>query len=164
MHAREDVVRYLYWEPMGEDELMASLEKKLGRRAWTGEGTGFNLLGVLRETGDVVGDVAFWLASEEHRTGEVGFVLKPEFTGHGYATEMAAEMLRIGFDELGLHRVVGRLDARNGASARVLERLGMRREALLVDNEWVKGEWTSELAYALLAEEWATSPVNRSSA
>ena len=73
-------------------------------------------------------------------------------------------MLRIGFDELGLHRVVGRLDARNGASARVLERLGMRREALLVDNEWVKGEWTSELAYALLAEEWATSPVSRSSA
>ena len=164
MHAREDVVRYLYWEPMGEDELMASLEKKLGRRAWTGEGTGFNLLGVVRETGDVVGDVAFWLASEEHRTGEVGFVLKPEFTGHGYATEMAAEMLRIGFDELGLHRVVGRLDARNDASARVLERLGMRREALLVDNEWVKGEWSSELDYALLAEEWATSPASRSSA
>jgi len=164
MHAREDVVRYLYWEPMGEDELLASLQKKIGRRAWTGEGTGFNLLGVLRETGDVVGDVAFWLASEEHRTGEVGFVLKPEFTGHGYATEMAAEMLRIGFDELGLHRVVGRLDARNTGSAAVLERLGMRREALLVDNEWVKGEWTSELAYALLADEWATSPVNRSSA
>ena len=84
-------------------------------------------------------------------------MLKPEFTGHGYATEMAAEMLRIGFDELGLHRVVGRLDARNDASARVLERLGMRREALLVDNEWVKGEWTSELDYALLADEWALS-------
>jgi RimJ/RimL family protein N-acetyltransferase len=39
----------------------------------------------------------------------------------------------------------------------VLERLGMRREALLVDNEWVKGEWTSELDYALLADEWAAS-------
>jgi RimJ/RimL family protein N-acetyltransferase len=157
MYAREDVVRYLYWEPMGEDELMASLEKKVGRRAWTGEGTGFNLLGVLRETGDVVGDVAFWLVSEEHRTGELGFVLKPEFSGRGYATEMAAEMLRVGFDELGLHRVVGRLDARNAGSAAVLDRLGMRREALLVDNEWVKGEWTSELAYALLADEWAAS-------
>src|SRR6476620_3831519 len=117
MYASAEVSRYLYNEPMCEAELLAALEKKLGRRAWTGEGTGFNLLGVLRETGDVVGDVAFWLASEEHRTGEVGFLLKPEFTGHGDATEMAAEMLRIGFDELGLHRVVGRLDARNGASA-----------------------------------------------
>jgi RimJ/RimL family protein N-acetyltransferase len=70
---------------------------------------------------------------------------------------MAAEMLRVGFDELGLHRVIGRLDARNAGSAAVLERLGMRREALLVDNEWVKGEWTSELVYALLAAEWAGS-------
>jgi RimJ/RimL family protein N-acetyltransferase len=161
MYSREEVNRYLYSEPMGEDALLASLEKKVGRREWTGEGTGFNLLGVLRATGDVVGDVALRLVSEEHRTGEVGFVLKPEFTGCGYATEMAAEMLRVGFDELSLHRVVGRLDARNTGSAAVLERLGMRREALLVDNEWVKGEWTSELDYALLADEWTA---NRSSA
>jgi RimJ/RimL family protein N-acetyltransferase len=164
MYGRADVHRYLYTEPMGEDELLASLEKKIPRRAWGLEGSGLNLLGVLRDTGDVVGDVALWLVSEEHRTGEVGFVLKPEFTGHGYATEMAAEMLRVGFDEVGLHRVVGRLDARNAGSAAVLERLGMRREALLVDNEWVKGERTSELDYALLADEWATSPVSRSSA
>ena len=49
-------------------------------------------------------------------------------------------MLAIGFDGLGLHRIVGRLDARNRASARVLERLGMRREAHRVENERVKGE------------------------
>jgi RimJ/RimL family protein N-acetyltransferase len=164
MYAREDVVRYLYWEPMGEDELMASLEKKVGRREWTGEGTGFNLLGVLRETGDVVGDVALWLVSEEHRTGEVGFVLKPEFQGRGLATEMAVEMLRLGFQQLGLHRIVGQLDARNTGSARVLERLGMRLEAHLVENEWVKGEWTSGLGYAILAEEWAARGVDDDSA
>jgi RimJ/RimL family protein N-acetyltransferase len=141
---------------MGEDEMLASLEKKVGRRERAGEGQGLNLLGVLRDTGDVVGDVALWLVSETHRTGEVGFVLKPGFTGHGYATEMTAEMLRVAFAELGLHRVVGRLDARNAGSAAVLDRLGMRREAHLVDNEWVKGEWTSELDYALLADEWAS--------
>jgi RimJ/RimL family protein N-acetyltransferase len=157
MYARADVTRYLYWEPMGEDELVAYLEKKVARRALAGEGDGLNLLGVLRETGEVVGDVALGWVSEAHQNGEVGFVLKPEFTGRGYATEMGAEMLRVGFDELGLHRIIGRLDARNAGSAGVLERLGMRREALLVDNEWVKGEWTSELDYALLADEWAAS-------
>jgi len=164
MYARADVVRYLYWEPMDEDELVAYLDKKLARRALAGEGAGLNLLGVLRETGEIVGDVALAWVSEAHRTGEVGFVLKPVFTGRGFATEMATEMLRVGFDDLGLHRVIGRLDARNAGSAAVLERLGMRREALLVENEWVKGEWTSELAYALLADDWATSPVSRSSA
>jgi RimJ/RimL family protein N-acetyltransferase len=63
-------------------------------------------------------------------------------------------MLRLGFDHLGLHRIVGRLDARNTASARVLEKLGMRREAHLIDNEHVKGEWSSEMIYAMLATEW----------
>lgn len=63
-------------------------------------------------------------------------------------------MLRLGFDGLNLHRITGRLDARNTASARVLEKLGMRREAHLIDNEHVKGEWASELIYAMLAREW----------
>jgi RimJ/RimL family protein N-acetyltransferase len=64
-------------------------------------------------------------------------------------------MLRNGFEELDLHRVIGRIDARHDASGSVLERLGMRREAHLVDNEWIKGEWTSEIAYGILAREWA---------
>ena len=89
-----------------------------------------------------------------HRQGEIGYVLHPEHTRRGYATEAAREMLRVGFEGLGLHRIVGRLDARNIASARVLERLGMRREAHLVENELVKGEWTDEVVYALLSREW----------
>ena len=55
---------------------------------------------------------------------------------------------------MGLHRVIGRLEPRNVASARVLEKLGLRREAHLVENEWIKGEWQSELVYAILDREW----------
>jgi RimJ/RimL family protein N-acetyltransferase len=58
---------------------------------------------------------------------------------------------------MGLHRVIGRTEARNVGSARVLEKLGMRREAHLVENEYVKGEWQSELVYALLDREWRTA-------
>ena len=64
---------------------------------------------------------------------------------------------RIAFDDLGLHRVIGRLEARNAASARVLEKLGMRLEAHLVENEWVKDEWQSELVYAILDREWRSN-------
>jgi RimJ/RimL family protein N-acetyltransferase len=78
----------------------------------------------------------------------------PDHQGHGYATEATGLVLRLGFEELGLHRIVGRLDARNVASAGVLERLGMRREAHLRENEFVKGEWVDELVYAMLASEW----------
>ena len=53
-----------------------------------------------------------------------------------------------------LHRVIGRAEARNVASARVLDKLGMRQEAHLIENEYVKGEWQSELDYAILDREW----------
>ena len=160
MHGRPEVVRYLYWDVQTEEQIWETLTKKIGRRALLGEGDGLNVLGVLRDTGEVVGEGALFWVSEVHRTAEVGYILKPEFQGHGYATEIAAEMLRLAFADLALHRVVGRLDARNTASAAVLERLGMRREAHLVDNEWVKGEWCSELDYAVLAEEWSASRSN----
>ena len=91
----------------------------------------------------------------EEGQGEIGFIFHPDHQGHGYATEAARALLAHAFDAYGLHRVYGRLEPRNVASARVLEKLGMRREALLIENEWVKGEWQSEAIYALLAREWA---------
>ena len=109
---------------------------------------------VLPETGEPIGDVQLTWTSRQHRQGEIGYIVHPAHTGHGYATEAAALMLRLGFEELGLHRVEARLDARNLASARVLERLGMRREACLVQTRFVRGEWTDELVYAILQDEW----------
>ena len=161
LNTREDVTRYLYWDVMTEDEVRDTLQKKIGRVALRAEGDGLNPVAVLRETGEVVGDAALFYASEAHRTGEVGFVLKPEFQERGLATEMAAEMLRVGFEDAGLHRIIGRCDARNDGSWQVMERLGMRREAHLVRNEWVKGEWCDELDYALLEDEWRARSVDR---
>ena len=48
------------------------------------------------------------------------------------------------------------LDARNTASARLCERLGMTLEAHLRQDWWSKGEWTDTLVYGLLADEWPT--------
>jgi RimJ/RimL family protein N-acetyltransferase len=89
---------------------------------------------VLPETGALIGDVVLFLRGEEHRQGEIGYVFHPDYGGWGYATEAARALLGLGFEHYGLHRIVGRLDARNTASARVLERLGMRREAHFVQN------------------------------
>jgi len=54
-----------------------------------------------------------------------------------------------------LHRIIGRCDARNTASARLMGRLGMRREAHFRENEWFKDEWGDELIYAMLDGEWS---------
>lgn len=67
------------------------------------------------------------------------------------------DLAALAFEELGFHRVIARVEARNTASARVLARLGMRREAEMVENERVKGEWQSESSYAMLEREWAAT-------
>jgi len=108
----------------------------------------------LAKTGELVGDVVLFWHSREHLGGEIGYLLHPDQAGHGYATEAAHALLRLGFDELGLHRIIARLDERNEASARVARRLGMRQEARLVDNEMFKGEWSTELDFAMLAAGW----------
>ncbi len=168
IHADPEVVRYLYWGVRDRDELRGVLEEKAERTVLAREGDALNLAAVTADTGELVGDVTLFWRSEEHRSGEVGYIFHPAHAGRGYATEAARALLRIGFEAFGLHRIIGRLDARNTPSARVLERLGMRREAHFVENEFVKDEWVDEVVYALLAREWAAAqaatPASRSDA
>lgn len=154
IHSNPDVVRYLYWEPNDEEASRVMLARKMRRSALIDSGDSLSLAVVVRETGQVAGDAAFFWHSEDSRQGEIGYIFAREFHGRGYATEVGEELLRFGFEDVGLHRIAGRLDGRNTASARVLERLGMRREAHLVQNERVKGEWADEIVYGLLADEW----------
>jgi RimJ/RimL family protein N-acetyltransferase len=97
--------------------------------------------------------ILIWV-SQLHSNGEIGYVISPVAAGNRYAAEAAHGMLHLAFDDLGLHRIIARLDADNEASKRVALRLGMRQEAHLVQNEWFKGRWSDELDFALLKSEW----------
>jgi RimJ/RimL family protein N-acetyltransferase len=152
-HSDADVVRWLYNEPRTLEESRELLGRKVAG-ALLAEGDWVSAAVIERETGHFVGDVGVHWESEQHKTGEIGFIFDPAYQGRGYATEAARAVLDFAFDGMGFHRVIGRTEARNVASARVLEKLGMRLEAHLVENEWVKGEWSSELVYAMLEREW----------
>lgn len=151
----EEVSRYVPFEPMTAADIAGKLEGGWSRRAIGAEGEALSLGVELAETGRVIGDVMIFFHSATHRSGEVGWVFHPDCAGHGYATEAAHALLHLAFDDLGLHRVIARVDARNDASLRLCDRLGMRREALLVANEWFKGAWSDEVDFALLDDEWA---------
>ncbi len=149
-----EVARYVPFEPMSPELIAERLQGFWARTRANGEGEGI-VVGFERvDTGELVGDLALMLVSDEHRGGEIGWVLNPGHGGHGYATEAARAGLGLMF-AAGLHRVVARVDARNGPSLRLCERLGMRREATLVANEWFKGEWSDEVDFALLEDEWS---------
>jgi RimJ/RimL family protein N-acetyltransferase len=155
IHADEGVARWLYNEPRTRAQVVDLLKVKIAGAAVHAPGEWLCAAVETSETGELVGDVDLLWASERHRSGELGFIVHPQHHGNGYATEAARPLLDWAFGDLALHRVIGRTEARNAGSARVLEKLGMRREAELVENEWVKGEWQSELVYAILDREWS---------
>lgn len=107
----------------------------------------------LRSDGSLAGDLGVNL-HENRMQAELGFTLAAAHQGHGYATEAVGRMLTQLFTAAGLARVSAECDARNTRSARLLERLGFRREGLRVRNTWIKGEWTDDLLFGLLAEDW----------
>lgn len=88
------------------------------------------------------------------REAEIGYELDPEHWGRGYATELCRALLRFGFAEAGLHRVSATCLAENAASARVLEKAGMRREGRLRENEWMRERWWDTLLFGVLEDEW----------
>lgn len=154
LYRRPEVHEWLYTVALERDGLAELLERKVAHRA-LGPAPELSLCAEDVATGAFVGDISLRLWGETvHRQGELGFVLHPGAQGRGYATEAAARMLQLGFEQVGFHRIIGRLEARNTGSAAVMERLGMRREAHYVENEWVKGAWESEVVYALLEREW----------
>jgi RimJ/RimL family protein N-acetyltransferase len=148
-----DVVRYLYFGPFDRP----AAQEHLARRSIVdlpSEGGWINFGVEVKGEGVLIGELAMGFISATHAHYEVGYVFDPAYAGRGYATEGAAMIVELAFSGLGAHRVSGRLDARNDPSARVLEKLGMRREGRFLENEYVKGEWTDELVYAILAPEW----------
>ena len=86
---------------------------------------------------------------------EVGWAFDPAHQGRGYATEAVQELLRLCFEVVGVRRVVALAFADNAPSLRVMEKVGMRREALMV-RESLHRElgWVDGVSYGLLADEW----------
>ncbi len=151
-YSRLDVARFLYWEAGDREKTARALEQKRFQTKLAREGDQLTLAVELGER--VIGEVTLTWRSETHQQGEIGFVFHPDFQGKGYASEAARVVLALGFSNLGLHRIFGRCDPRNAGSYRLMERLGMRREAHFIHNEWFKGEWGNEFVYALLVDEW----------
>lgn len=157
MHAYKsdpDAVRYVPYAPLTLADVERRIATTWSNTRFAQEGDAVSLSVEDRATGALLGDVVLFWRSETDRAGEVGYIFDPRVAGRGYATEAVDALLALGFDGLGLHRIVARIDERNASSARVAERLGFRREARFVESEWFKDEWTTLLVYALLEDEW----------
>jgi len=151
---REDVARYLFDPPLSREECALAVQQRSTQIALEEEGDRIILAVDLAASGELVGEVSLIWRSAEARQGELGWIFHPAHQHHGYAGEAAAALLDLAFDRVDLHRVYARCDAANAPSWRLMERLGMRREAHFREHARFKGSWDEEFYYAILRREW----------
>lgn len=108
----------------------------------------YTLAITLADSGKVIGSAAVWVTDSTHQRGELGYVLERHSWSQGYATETTRLLLRIGFDTLGLHRIVATCHPENAASVRVLTKAGMQFEGTLTHHMLVRGTWRDSLLFA----------------
>ena len=108
----------------------------------------------LRDGGKLIGDCGFRPLASSPEQAEVGITVAPEYQGQGYTGEALRALLDFLFAALNKHRVIGSVDPRNHSSIRLLERVGMRKEAHFVKSLWFRGEWVDDMIFAILSSEW----------
>lgn len=152
--ADPEVCRYLPYEPRSRDEIEKTMERRLGFTDFTPEGHPLFLHVELKEAGEMIGEFLLFSRNVEARQGEIGYVINPRFQGKGYALEAATALMDVAFKKIKLHRIEAKCSAPNEASWRLMEKLGMRREAHFKEQALFKGEWDELLIYAILQREW----------
>ena len=156
-HSDPEAVRYVPYPPRDRAQVAAVVELKRANTGLAADGDLVEFAVEIAETGPVIGDVLLALRSTEHQTLEIGYIFHPGYGGQGFATETVRALVDLAFGIIGARRIIARVDTRNRRSCTLLERVGFRLEAHLVENEWLKGELTSEYDYGLLAREWPRS-------
>lgn len=149
-----ELAKWLPWAHAryGRGEAMRFIKDSAA--AWA-EGRAFDFaIRAKEDRADHLGNISVWPVSRRERSGEVGYWIRSDATGTGIATEAAARVLEVGFDELGLHRVTLRIAVGNRASERVAEKLGFVQEGLLRKEVLVHGQWLDHTLWAMLEDEY----------
>jgi [ribosomal protein S5]-alanine N-acetyltransferase len=104
--------------------------------------------------GDLIGSAAVWTANQESRVGEMGYTIRRDCWGQGFATEVAPLLLHLGFERLGLERIAATCDPANTPSIRFLKRAGLREERLLRGLNLVRSQRRDRLVFGCLATDF----------
>jgi RimJ/RimL family protein N-acetyltransferase len=149
-----EVARFQSWDPSfsmrdARSFLASQREAELGE-----PGGWFQLAIFEQQTRAVRGDCAVRVLTDKPATAEVGVTLARDGQRRGLAMEALGAVITSLFEDRAMHRIFAQADDRNGAVHRLLERLGFRCEARLLEADWFKGEWSTLRLYGILAREW----------
>jgi RimJ/RimL family protein N-acetyltransferase len=116
--------------------------------------TWFQLAIIRKDTGELIGDVGIHFLESGSLQVEIGCTLNFNQHGNGFATEALTETVNFLFRNLNKHRVIASIDPRNEKSIKLVERIGMRKEAHFRKSLRINNEWVDDMVYAILKEDW----------
>jgi aminoglycoside 6'-N-acetyltransferase len=153
-HGDPKVSRFEFHDALTPDQLDEMVAEQTQVRLGD-PGVTLILGAVLKSEAKVIGDCQLTITGvPDDGQGEIGFAFNPAYCGRGLATKAVRATLGFGFSRLKLHRIVAGTDVRNERSWRLMERVGMRREAHFLHTARVGGEWIDDYVYAMLETEW----------
>lgn len=160
MPSNPENVRYRSREPYTKEEVWKYLRWGIqcaGQRPCVN----FRYAVVLKETGKTIGSCE--LAFTDKDPAELAWELHRDYWEKGYGTEVGRTLLALGFDTLKLRRIIADCNTQNIGSYRIMEKIGMRREAhyhkCCMGNSVLNHEWCDKYLYAVLREEWLQKSV-----
>ncbi|MBI4671427.1 MAG: GNAT family N-acetyltransferase [Chloroflexi bacterium] len=153
-------LEYYEWEHRSEHDAKAFVQMVMD---WQGEAPRikYQFAVVLPGTHKLIGNAGIRKRDLKAFQADMRYEIDPREWGNGYATEVAGAILNFGFEQLHLHRIWAQAVASNLNSIRVLEKLGMRQEGRLRENEFFKGHFWDTVIYGILEEEWRWKRANR---
>ncbi|MDF2821396.1 MAG: N-acetyltransferase [Clostridiales bacterium] len=151
-----DNIKYMIWGPNNEEDTRNFLEECIG---WAEKSPRlhYDFAITLKDSGQLIGGCGIYL-NKDQTEGMLGWILHKDYWKQGYMPEVGKRLLKYGFEELNLHRLYATCNAENYGSYRVMEKIGMRKEAHFIQNRYGRvgsdNKWYDEFHYGMLSEEW----------
>ena len=149
-----DLNEWLPWAHMDytRDDAVAFIRDSI--QAWKEEKAfDFTIRGK-DDPGRHLGNISIWQTSRTGRIGEIGYWIRTDLVGRGYATEATRAVMEAGFETMGLHKITLRIAVGNKGSERVAEKLGFTIEGVLREELLIRGNWVDHTLYTMLDGEF----------
>lgn len=154
----EETAKYLLWSPHQSIKFTKNYLKYIQKQYKNGNY--FDWAIVIKETGKMIGTCGFSAVYPEHSRAEIGYVINPMYKGNGYATEAAERVMSFAFEELDINRLEAKFMIENLNSENVMKKLGMKREGVLRDFMFVKGNYEDICMYSITADDYFKNKYN----
>ncbi|MDR6552608.1 GNAT family protein [Paenibacillus qinlingensis] len=151
--SQEIVCRFQPWGPNNEEQTQVFVRQILEDAKKTPRNR-FVFAIIEQSTGKMIGAGEINIRSRTNLSGEIAYIIHPDYWGKGIATEVAKLLVNCGFKEFHLHRIYATCDPRNIGSAKVLSKVGMTQEGRLRDALLIKDGWRDSLVFGILQYEW----------